>query len=293
MPGMPDHAPRHTEHQVVALCCSLALLLPLRFALATTGLGDLVIAIAAGIPVVAVVGMGLRPEQRRGGAVTGLAAALPFWPLALVIAWVLGPEADLTGLTLMAGLPAAALTAVVLGEVLRDDEVSSGFPTVAGLGVVVLALTVLIPGTVVRHDREKALIAAEIGAELASVGIQPWLPEIDGYQLSGRGLTPEYLRESVDGYGLTYESGDRTLSVHASVRDPDEVCVEEQGCTDHEGYTVDEADSNTTVAVLHGDTELSASVAGSGLSVEDIARALREARPAAWEDVIRVDLDQD
>lgn len=291
MPGMPDHAPRHTEHQVIALCGSLTLLVPLRFALAATSPSGLVIAVAASLPVAAVVGMGLRPEQRRGGAVTGLAVVVPFWPIALVIAWVLGPETDLTGLTLLTGLPAAALTAVVLGEVLRNDEVSSGFPTVAGLGVVVLALTVLVPGTAVRHDRERAQVVAAVGAELTSAGIQPWLPEIDGYVHADHPLTTDTLRDS-DGYTLRFESGDHTLSVYADRRDPDENCALDDDCTDHEGYTVTDSADNTSVAVLHGDTELSASVAGSGLSVEDIARALQDARPAAWEDILQVDLDE-
>ncbi|HVK27926.1 MAG TPA: hypothetical protein VM575_06280 [Nocardioides sp.] len=290
---MPDHAPRRTEHQVIALCGSLALLIPLRFALAATSLSGVTIAVAASVPVAGAVGMALRPEQRRGGAVSGLAVAVPFWPIALVIAWVLGPDADLTGLTLLTGLPAAALSAVVLGEVLRDDEVTSGFPTVAGIGVVVLALAVLVPGTVVRHDRERALIAAARGAELASVGIQPWLPEIEGYQRTDGPLTRDYLQESSYDYSLLFESGDHSLSVHADLRDPDRVCTPEGGCTEHEGYTVDESDTNVTVAVLRGDTELSASVAGSGLSIEDIARALLGARPAAWEDIILIDLDED
>lgn len=289
---MPDHAARRTEHQVIGLCGSLALLIPLRFALAATSLSGATIAVAASVPVAAALGMALRPEQRRGGAVIGLAATVPFWPITLVVAWILGPDADLTGLTLITGLPAAALTAVVLGEVLRDDEVTSGFRTVAGIGVVVLALAVLVPGTVVRHDRERALFAVARGAELASVGIQPWLPEIEGYERADEPLARDYLDES-SGYSLDFESGDRRLSVHADLRDPDRVCTPEGGCTDHEGYTVDEADSNTTVAVLRGDTELSASVAGSGLSVEDIAHALLEARPAAWEDIILVDLDED
>lgn len=289
---MPDHAPRRTEHQVLALCGSLALLIPLRFALAATSLSGLAIAVVASLPVAAVVGAALRPEQRRGGAVVGLAVAVAFWPIALVLAWILGPEADPTGLTLLTGLAAAALTAVVLGEMLRDDEVSSGLPTVAGLGSVVLVLAVLIPGTAVRHDRERALIAAEIGAELASVGIQPWLPEVDGYAHAERAFSPDYLRDSPDGYSLALESGDHTLSVRAARRDPDDACTEDRGCTEHEGYTVDASGSDTVVAVLRGDTELRASVAGSGLSVEDIARALREARPAAWEDVLQVDLDK-
>lgn len=289
---MPDHAPRRTEHQVVALCGSLALLIPLRFALAATSLSGLALTVVASLPVVAGVGMALRPEQRRGGVVVGLAVAVPFWTLALVLAWVLGPEADLTGLTLMTGLPAAALTAVVLGEVLRDDEVSSGLWTVAGLGSVVLVLAVLLPGTAARHDRERALIAAEIGAELASVGVQPWLPEVDGYAHADRPFSPESLRDSPDGYSVALESGDRTLSVYAARRDPDEECAEDRGCTDHEGYTVDESGPDTVVRVLRGDTELRATVAGSGLSVEDIARALQQARPAAWEDVLQVDLDE-
>lgn len=291
MPVMPAHAPRRTEHQVLALCGSLALLLPLRHALAATSPRGVAIAVVAGVLVAALVGMALRPEERRGGAVSGLAVAVSFWPIALVVAWVLGPHTDLTELTLLSGLPAAALTAVALGEVLRDDEVTGGFRTVAGLGVVMLTLSVLVPGTAVRHDRERALVAAEIGAELASVGIQPWLPEVDGYERAERSVSREYPREPADGYVLSYESGDHTLSVFAALRDPDEVCDEDQGCTAHEGYTIDRSDINATVAALHGDTELSASVAGSGLSAEEIGRALRDARPAAWQDIIQVDLD--
>ena len=293
MPFMPAHAPRRSEHQVIALCGSLVLLLPLRHALAATSSRGLAIAVLAGVLVAAVVGMALRPEERRGGAVSGLAVAVSFWPIALVIAWALGPHTDLTELTLLSGLPAAALTAVALGEVLRDDEVTGALKTVAGLGVVVLTLSVLVPGTAVRHDRERALVAAEIGAELASVGIQPWLPEVDDYERADRPVSPEYLREPTDGYVLRYESGDHTLSVYAALRDPDEVCDEDQACTAHEGYTIDESDTNSTVAALHGDTELSASVSGPGLSAEEIGRALRDARPAAWQDIIQVDLDAD
>lgn len=291
---MPDHAPRRTEHQVIALCCSLALLLPLRFALAATSLAGLAIAVAAGLLVVAAVGLGLRPQQRRGGAVTGLAAALPFWPIALAIAWVLGPDADLTELTLMTGLPAAALTAVVLGEVLRDDEVSGGLATVLGIGLVVLALAVLIPGTVVRHHRERALATAEIGAELASVGIQPWLPEIDGYERADEPRPRDYLREfSSSAYSLEYEAGDHTVHVSADERDPDEDCAEESGCSEHEGYTVTESRDGVVVEVLRGGTALSATVEGTGPSAEEVAQALQEARLATWDEVIRIDLDDD
>jgi hypothetical protein len=290
MPVMPNRPARLTEHHVVALCAGLALLVPLHLALAATTLTGLALAVVASLVVAAVVGVGLRPDQRYGGVVTGLAAAVPFWPIALVLAWILGPDADLTGLTLMAGLPAAALTAVVLGEVLRDDEVSGGLGTVLGIGLVVLGLSVLVPGTSVRHEREQATASAEVGAELASSGLQPWLPEFDGYDRADQPRSREYYLGS---YHLTFESGEREINVSVDQWDPEQGCSQDADCTEHEGYTVVDDDGSVVVRVVRGSNELSASVDGAGPSPEDLARALQEAPLASWAEVVRLDLDED
>jgi hypothetical protein len=288
---MPIALDRLTSHQVVALCVGLVLLAPLRVATGTTSMPLLIGAVLFGLVIAALVGAALRPDRRRGGGVEGTAVATVFWAIALTGTWAAGTTSSPDAGSLVVGLPTVGLTAVLVNLLLRDDDVTSGQGAVTLLCTIVLGLTLAISGVQVHDGRERAVFTAAAARQLESLGIQPLLPELDGYSLADfsqhRGETSDLL--DLDGYSLTFEDGDgQDFQVGIGSADEAPCRDGDEDCRDEGTFTVEDRGDARIVTVDRGRTRLHAWLdAGDTPSTSTIADALAAAQLVDWETVLR------
>lgn len=290
---------------VGALVSALVLLLPLRGALGATTNERAVLWLFGGLLLAALVGWLLERigvPRPYGTCLTtaGLFAVATLAGLTLVA--LLGDPGDDTELSLLVGLPAAALAVVgamvVLGRSPNDEVVIAA--TVGGF-VLALAASSAVDGLVQEARDDAADVEAFVDA-----GLTPYLPELE--ELTARfGGTYRARPEAggapyITGYDLYYyaESQEREwetahVVVDVELADGEAWCEESTSytCVEGDGYAVRESNGEVEAVVAgHGDMRLEAVFRdGDGAlpSPEEVGRALAEAEIVEWDDVVGLD----
>ncbi|MBS4754344.1 hypothetical protein KG112_16165 [Nocardioides sp. zg-ZUI104] len=290
----PSVVPSPTNHQVIALCASLVTLPLLHLALSTDRWLVLAGAVLVGVLVGAALGVALcRPHLTRG-LTEGIAAVTTFWAISLPAAWLLGSGASPLTLSLLVGVPAAAVTAAASALLWGSDPMTDVIVSSVVTAVVVLPLVAWIAGLNLVHEREVAHDEARVAADLESAGLRPWLPELDGFTRDDDQRTAGSFAGDPS-YTLDYhpddadESDSRRLVVRVSPADPEGLCpASRPQCEVEEGYAVD-GTRERRVVVQRGGGRLEVDLADAvGLSEREVAGALLDAELSDWHTVLNL-----
>ncbi|MBM7515190.1 hypothetical protein [Nocardioides nitrophenolicus] len=286
---MRTHPLPASQVRAVALGGGLVLLAPLHVALGTTRTPTFVLALTAGAALAGLVGAGLVAGARRAGLVVGLVTAVMFVLVALLTAGALCAVTGHTWGVLAVGPPAVVLT---LGAVSLSHRTGSLWieDLTSALGAIVLVVVVggAVAGFFLTGERGATLAEEARGAELETLGLTPYAPELAGYRRDHGEDAPD---DDPGDYWLHYVrkvSPYTTLSVRATPL-PDEVCQRET-CTVEDGYWLETVDDDRVVMVRRGDTLLTAWLAPEDrLRPVEVARVLREAPTSSWYDVLDIE----
>ncbi|WP_193609368.1 hypothetical protein [Nocardioides lijunqiniae] len=292
-----------------AFLCGLVLVLPLHGALGATSKRDLLLWLLAAVLLAVAVGMALRVVGVPQALGTSLAAGGAFGVAATlvvtVMSWVGLPSGDVE-LTLLAGVPAAAVAALAVAVIQQgagDDERFAGTVGIFGLVAVLIGswpLSGLLGNA--RDDLAQ-------GRVLEATGLTPYLPELDGMQPTYEGTVDDELEgggPQVSGYRLLYldESLDGRLGFDDAYLDlevgwaqgaPCDEIDTLYSCTESDGYATGSREGEPDVVIVdRDDVRLIARLQeGDGKlpSPDDVGGALSDARAADWLDVVSLQED--
>ncbi|WP_134738689.1 hypothetical protein [Nocardioides sp. 503] len=292
-----------------ALVCALALSLPLHGALGATSKRDLLLWLLAAALLAGAVGLLLRLIDVPRAVGTALAAGGVFGAAATVAVTVVAllglPDGD-AELSLLAGVPAAAVAALATPVIQRRSGSDEGVALSAGMMGLVAVLVASWPlGGLLDGARDDV---AEIRV-LEATGLTSYLPKIDGMRAEYTGATsydmPQAgVRPRPDGYHLTYRDesvespsfSDASLDVE--VRWVDGAPCDSAGiytCTEGSGYVVVSRDGQPEAVVVdRDDIRLVATIEegdGDLPEPDDVGRALLDAKTVGWQEI--VDLTDD
>jgi hypothetical protein len=292
-----------------ALVCALALSLPLHGALGATSKRELLLWLLAAALLAGAVGMVLRLIDVPRAVGTALAAGGVFGAAATVAVTVIAllglPDGD-AELSLLAGVPAAAVAALATPVIQRRSGNDEGVAVSAGmLGLVAVLIASWPLGGLLDGARDDV---AEIRV-LEATGLTSYLPEIDGMRAEYTGATTYALPQDgagprPDGYHLTYRDesvespsySDASLDVE--VRWVDGAPCETGGiytCTEGSDYVVVSRDGRPEAVVADRDgVRLVATLEegdGELPEPEDVGRALADAPVAGWDEIVALEQD--
>lgn len=291
-----------------AFLAGLVLLVPVRGALGTTTYDALFYWTLAGLAIMVAFGFVLRVTQvpqALGIVLTTSGIYTVSVVIALAIVGNLGDPGSDTTVTLMAGIPAAAVAAPATTAVVHWTSDNTG-ATAVGAVCAVLGLTIAISagpsiGELLDDAREQAADARAF----EEAGLSPYLPEIDGMvpEYDGKFTSTAEGSHAVVGYSMTYEqesSGEQSwdaASISLNVLRPEGAACEEisdyLACIENDGYVITERDGVAdAVSADVGGMRLTATVregTGDVPDMDAIGRALVGADEVEWDEVVSLD----
>ncbi|WP_067429805.1 hypothetical protein [Nocardioides jensenii] len=287
-----------------AFLAGLVLLVPVRGALGTTTYNALFYWFVGGVVVIVAYAFVLRASkvpQAVGTALTMSGVFAVAVVIALAIVGSLGDPGSDTTVSLMAGLPAAAVAAPLSTAMIgRTGEHAGG--TAFGVVACVLGFTIAFSaGPSIGEQLDDARDdAADIKA-FEDSGLSPYVPELDGMVPEYEGTTVRTSQgggREVVGYNVRYEQESSSnwdaAYITLSVSHPQgPACEEIEGhleCREGDGYVVTERDGVAdTVSAERDYVRLTAKLregTGDVPDVEAIGEALASADEVEWDDVV-------
>lgn len=290
---------------VGALLCGLVLLLPLRGALGASMSGVATLWLFVALLVTVLLAWLLEKGGVRRPYGTCLTAAGAFAVVvlaALTLMALLGDPGNDTEVSLLAGLPAAAVATVVATVVQRrstDDRVVMSI-SIGGFLIALIASETV--GGMVHEARDDA----EDVRRFSESGLTAFVPEIEDLSVrfgstyvarpEGGGaqyLTGYSLSYYADSSELPWETAHVAVDVELADGDACEETSSEVTCDERDGYTVRERDGEVEVVVANrSNMRLEATFnEGDGdlPSPDEVGQALADAYILEWEDVFAVD----